>query len=103
MPCLTLSRNCHPTGRRHMTTLDNRPNTALLVIDMQRDVVGQAYEVDRVVKNINGLIDKARSESVAAIWVQHSDDEERPQGSAGGESVPGLEPQEGEPLVHKRY
>src|SRR3954447_7951491 len=101
MPCLTLSRNCHPTGRRHMTTLDNRPNTALLVIDMQRDVVGQAYEVDRVVKNINGLIDKARSESVPVIWANHSDDDEMPEGSDGGEYVPERGRQGEEPLVHK--
>ena len=32
-----------------MTSLVDRPNTALLVIDMQRGVVGQAYDVVRVV------------------------------------------------------
>ena len=29
-----------------MTTLENRPNTALLVIDVQNGVVGDAYERD---------------------------------------------------------
>ena len=42
-----------------MTSLSDRPNTALLVIDMQRGVVSNAYEVDKVVANINILIDKA--------------------------------------------
>ena len=58
-----------------MTSLPNRPNTALIVIDMQRGVVADAFEVDRVVDNINTLVDKARTEQVPVIWVQHSDDE----------------------------
>jgi nicotinamidase-related amidase len=85
-----------------MTSLAGRPNTALLVIDMQRGVVGEAYDVDRVVANIAALIDKARSEDAPIIWVQHSDDE-MPQGSASWEYIPELQRAEGEPLVHKRY
>lgn len=85
-----------------MTSLTDRPNTALVVIDMQRDVVGGAHEVDRVVDNINTLVDKARSEDVPVIWVQHSD-EELPKGSEGWEYVPELAPGDGEPLVHKTY
>ena len=85
-----------------MTSLHDRPNTALLVIDMQRGVVGEAYEVDRVVENINSLVDKARSEDVPVIWVQHSDDE-LAQGSDGWQYVPELQRLDREPLVHKRY
>ena len=85
-----------------MTSLADRPNTALLVIDMQRDVVGHAHEVDRVVANINALIAKARAEDVPVVWVQHSDDE-MPQGSEGWQYVPELVRTEGEPLVHKSY
>lgn len=43
-----------------MTTLQDRPNTALLVIDMQNGVVGAAYDVKRVTANVNIAIDKAR-------------------------------------------
>ena len=85
-----------------MTSLNDRPNTALVVIDMQRDVVGQAYDIERVVANINTLVDKARAEDVPVIWVQHSD-EEMPQGSEGWEYVPELHRGEDEPLVHKHY
>jgi nicotinamidase-related amidase len=85
-----------------MTSLVDRPNTALIVIDMQRGVVGQAYEVDRVVANINALVDKARAENVPVIWVQHADDD-MPPGSEGWQYVAELEPNEAEPLVHKRY
>ena len=58
-----------------MTTLVNRPNTALIVIDVQNGVVEGAYERDTVVANINGLVEKARSEDVPVVWVQHSSEE----------------------------
>lgn len=52
-----------------MTTLTNRPNTALLVIDVQNDVVAGGHNRDRVIANIAVLVDKARPENVAAVWV----------------------------------
>lgn len=85
-----------------MTSLNDRPNTALVVIDMQRGVVGEAFEVDRVVANINTLVDRARSEQVPVIWVQHSDDD-TPIGSDGWQYVPELVRTDDEPLVHKTY
>ena len=36
-----------------MTTLENRPNTALLVVDVQNGVVGGTHERDAVVANNN--------------------------------------------------
>lgn len=85
-----------------MTTLNNRPNTALLVVDVQNDVMVNAYQRDEVVANIAVLIDKARSESVPVIWVQHADDE-LTENSDGWQYVPELCRQESESLVHKRY
>ncbi|MDQ3544554.1 MAG: cysteine hydrolase [Actinomycetota bacterium] len=85
-----------------MTSLADRPNTALVVIDMQRDVVGNAYDVERVVANINTLVDKARAEDVPVIWVQHSDDD-LPQDSEGWQYIAELERNDDEPLVHKHY
>src|SRR6266851_5270506 len=58
-----------------MTTLENRPNTALLVVDVQNGVVGGAHERDAVVANVGSLVDKARREQVPVVWVQHSDEE----------------------------
>ena len=55
-----------------MTTLKNRPHTALLVIDVQNDVVAQAHNRDGVIANIALLVDKARAEDVPVVWVQHS-------------------------------
>jgi nicotinamidase-related amidase len=85
-----------------MTSLENRPHTALLVIDVQNGVVGDAYERDRVVANIATLVDKARSRDVPVVWVQHSD-EELPKGSEAWEYVAELQRLDTEPVVHKTY
>jgi nicotinamidase-related amidase len=85
-----------------MTTLNDRPNTALLVIDVQNGVVDQTHNRDAVVANITKLVDKARSEAVPVVWVQHSDDHlER--GSERWEYVPELTQDDSEPVVHKSY
>jgi nicotinamidase-related amidase len=85
-----------------MTTLTDRPNTALVVIDVQQDVVAKAHERDTVLANINTLVDKARAEGVPVVWVAHHDDD-MAQGSAGWQYVPELSRQDSEPLVHKAY
>ncbi len=85
-----------------MTTLTDRPHTALLVIDVQNGVVDGSPRRDEVVANINRLVDKARREQVPVVWVQHSSEELEP-GSPAWEYVPELVRAEGEPLVHKRH
>ena len=85
-----------------MTTLPDRPNTALVVIDVQNGVVTGAHERDAVVANIGTLVDKARDEGVPIVWVQHSD-EQLEKGSEAWEYVPELVRQESEPLVHKTF
>ncbi len=85
-----------------MTSLRDRPNTALIVIDVQNDVVAKAHERDAVIANIRDLIDKARANEVPVVWVQHSD-ENLVEGTDGWQYVPELERHESEPLVHKRY
>ena len=49
-----------------MTTLENRPNTALLVVDVQNGVVQKAHERDSVVANVGSLVAKARRERTPA-------------------------------------
>lgn len=56
-----------------MASLPDRPNTALLVIDVQTDVVANAHDRDAVVANIAHLVGQARAEGAPVIWVQHSD------------------------------
>ena len=85
-----------------MTTLANRPKTALLVVDVQNDVVAGAYDADRVVATIAALVGSARASGVAVIWVQHAD-ADLPTGSHGWRIVPELVPLDAEPLVAKKY
>jgi nicotinamidase-related amidase len=85
-----------------MATLENRPNIALLVIDVQNGVVAGAHERDAVVANVGSLVDRARQAQVPVVWVQHSD-EELERGSEPWRIVPELAPGDAEPLVEKHY
>ena len=85
-----------------MTSLRDRPNTALLVVDVQNAVVVNTHCRDEVIANISTLIDNARARRVPVVWVQHSDDH-IPENSDGWRYVPELQRDESEALVHKRY
>jgi len=85
-----------------MTTLKDRPKTALLVIDVQQGVVDGNHDRDAVVANVGSLVDKARRERVPVVWVQHSD-EGLARGTDRWQIVSELAPGEAEPLVEKNY
>jgi nicotinamidase-related amidase len=85
-----------------VTTLLNRPNTALLVVDVQTGVVEGAHRRDAVVANVVRLVERARRESVPVVWVQHSD-EELARGSERWRIVPELTRRDAEPLVEKSF
>jgi nicotinamidase-related amidase len=88
--------------REIVTTFQDRPNIALLVIDVQNGVVANAHERDTVVANVGTLVEKARQGQIPVVWVQHSDDElER--GSEAWRIVPELSRDDAEPLVEKHY
>ncbi len=85
-----------------MTTLSNRPRTAVLVIDVQNGVVAEAHARDTVVANIASLVEKARAADVDIVWVQHNS-ENLPRDSDEWHYVPELPQRAGEPVVHKAY
>ena len=85
-----------------MASLQDRPNTALVVIDVQNGVVADAHDRDRVVANIGALVDTARAEGAPVIWVQHNS-EELVEGTDAWQYVAELERLDSEPLVQKRY
>jgi nicotinamidase-related amidase len=85
-----------------MTTLENRPHSALLVVDVQNGVVEAAHERDAVVANVGSLVQRARHESVPVVWVRHADEQLEP-GSDAWQIVPELAPDVAEPLIEKRY
>lgn len=85
-----------------MTTLTSRPNTALLVVDVQNGVMAAAHDRDAVVANLATLVGKARAAGVLVVWVQHNS-EELVRGEEAWEYVPELVREEREPLVQKSY
>jgi nicotinamidase-related amidase len=85
-----------------MTTLKERPNTALLVVDVQNGVVEGAHERDTVVANVGSLIERARRARVPVVWVQHAD-QQLATGSDEWRIVPELSPADSEPVVQKSY
>jgi nicotinamidase-related amidase len=85
-----------------LTTLPDRPNTTLLVIDVQNGVMEGAPRRDEVIANIGSLVDRARAEDVPVVWVQHFS-EHLQRDSDSWRYVPELVRREPEPLVHKQY
>lgn len=85
-----------------MTTLTDRDRTALLVVDVQNDVVDGAYARDDVVAHIRDLVARARAAGTPVVWVQHQDAELAPD-TDGWKIVPELSPADGEARVRKEY
>lgn len=85
-----------------MTTLQERPNTALLVIDVQQGVLEGACRREEVIANIAALVRNARAAGTAVVWIQHAD-AQLERGSANWEYVAELKRLDEEPLVHKNF
>ncbi|WP_431277703.1 cysteine hydrolase family protein [Leifsonia poae] len=81
---------------------DSRIPTAVLVIDLQRDVVDGCFDGVGVVERAAVLVDRARASGVPVVWVQHEEDE-MPRGSDGWQLADGLNPADGESVVFKNY
>jgi nicotinamidase-related amidase len=85
-----------------MTSLTDRPYSAVVIIDVQVDVMAAAHERDKVVTTIGTLVARARASGVPVLWVQHSD-RDMEQGSEAWKIVPELSQEPDEPVVDKRY
>ena len=85
-----------------MTTLPDRPNTALLVVDVQNGVVADCHRRDEVVANIGVLVARARSGGAPVIWVADNA-EGREIGSEPWQIVPELPRDAADPLIDKQY
>lgn len=75
--------------------------TALVVIDVQVGVVGEAYHIDEVLDNINLLLARARSSGTSVIYVQHNEQGGMEPGMPLWQILPAVAPHEGEPVVQK--
>ena len=85
-----------------MTLFDRRPNSALIVIDVQVGVVHDAWNRDEIVANIAQAVGQARESCTSVIWVQHSDDW-MALNSAEWAIVPELVPLDNESRIQKNY
>src|SRR5947209_19524868 len=83
-----------------MTTLENRPNTALLVIDVQNGVVTGNHERDAVVANVGSLVEKAREMQIPVVWVQHNDEGNLVAGNEAWKNGPELNPVDSATVVY---
>jgi nicotinamidase-related amidase len=79
-----------------------RGESALIVIDVQVNVVKDAYKRDEKVANMATAVAKARAASIPVIWVRHSA-EDLPLGTDGWQIVPELLPLDGEPIIEKKF
>jgi nicotinamidase-related amidase len=85
-----------------MATIREGRRSVLLVVDVQVDVMRNAWDAPRVVANVAQAVERARAQGVPVVWVQH-EDADMPHGSPGWQWVPELAPREGDARIFKRY
>jgi nicotinamidase-related amidase len=88
------------------TTMTTPPTStrksALVVIDVQNNVVADTYDRDGVVGRIASLIARAKAEGVPVIWIQH-EDEELVRDSEDWQIVSEIRPSDGEIVIAKKF
>ncbi len=76
-------------------------DTALVVIDVQMGVVGEAYHRDEVLENIQLLLGRARSSGIPVLYVQHNEPGMMEPGMPLWQIHPAVAPHENEPAIQK--
>ena len=77
-----------------------RPNSALVVIDVQNGVMQASWNSESVISTISHLVDRARNTGTEVVWVRHSSGE-LPIDSPQWQIVDTLSPAEGEAIIEK--
>ena len=85
-----------------MATINKGNKVGLLVVDVQVGVMSTVWEASQIIKNIGITVEKARTQGVPVVWVQHSDDE-LVFDSPDWQIVPELSPVEDEVRIYKQY
>ena len=85
-----------------MATVREGNKGVLLVVEVQVGVMAEAWDSERITKNVARAVERARAAGVPVVWVQHSD-KELLYGSSQWQWVPELVPAEGETLIHKKF
>jgi nicotinamidase-related amidase len=85
-----------------MATIRKGHRAVLLIVDVQVGVIEDAWEADRIVQNISRAVEKARSQNVPIVWVQHNGRSLK-QDSPQWQIVPELSPRADEAIIQKNY
>ncbi|MDB5837288.1 MAG: isochorismatase family protein [Caballeronia sp.] len=102
-----LRTNLVKMGDRHerhmlMTTLVDRPNSALIVIYLQNGVVANAFRREMVLEAVKSLVARGRTARVPVMWVRQCD-EDLATGSEAWQIVSELSPVPAEVVIEKHY
>jgi len=79
-----------------------RPNSALIVVDVQSGVMDASWNAESVISTISDLVDRARTSDTEVIWVRHTSGE-LPTDSPQWQIVDALSPEPGEAIVEKTH
>ncbi|SJN42163.1 cysteine hydrolase family protein [Luteococcus japonicus] len=85
-----------------MSQFPGRSGDALLVVDVQNDVMSSLWQPQRIISTIDDLVGRARLAGTPVVWVRHQSPGFEP-GSEGWQIVPELTPEAGEAIIEKRY
>lgn len=85
-----------------MATVREGNKGVLLVVDMQVGVMNESWDAPRIIANVSRAVERARTQGVPVIWVQHAD-KELVYGSPEWQLVQELAPAEDEPIIHKQF
>ena len=85
-----------------MAVIRQGNQAVLLIVDVQVGVMRDAWQAAQVIQNINMAVERARSQAVPVIWVQHSDNE-LVYDSPDWKLVPELSPAADDIQIHKQF
>ena len=94
------------TDSRTESPPSTRAGTALLVIDVQRELFGKSTPVcraERLLAVIADLVARAHAAGAPVVYIQHSADRQLLYGSQGWQLHTGLQPAGGDLRIHKRH
>jgi nicotinamidase-related amidase len=85
-----------------MATVRKGNQAALVIVDMQVGVMAQSWDTARVIGKAAHAVERARTQGVPVIWVQHENEDMR-HGSAEWQWVPELKPAASETRIYKKF
>lgn len=85
-----------------MATIREGNQEVLVVVDMQAGVMNETWNSPRIIRNVTHVVERARTQGIPVLWVQHADDE-LIFGSPAWQLAQGLTPAENEVQINKHF